>query len=235
MIAQAGASGSSGSSNRRLTRQGLPAGFIWELPEHTALTLLETAQLVTYAPGSLISGPGSTARPGLLAAGRVRVYVQRRDGRQAVIAYLEPGEAIGFLRFFAPTLEVTVQALSAAEVIQFWRPALDQLLETDGEFATAVMRHLAGRVETSYRDRFAHVFGGARQRIAQHLLDLAQPVDGQLVALVTQQQLADAAGIVREHASRIIRELRRGRMVTTSRGALTILDPPALRRLARDA
>jgi CRP/FNR family transcriptional regulator len=205
------------------------------LPESTASTLLETAQPVTYAPGSLISAPGSPARPGLLAAGRLRIYLQRRDGRQAVIAYLEPGDAVGFVRFFAPTLKVTVQALSTAEVIQFWRPALDQLLETDGRFAMAVMRHLAARVEMSYADRLANVFGGARQRIAQHLLDLAQPADGQLVAQVTQQQLADAAGIVREHASRIIRELRRDRLVTTTRGALTILDSHALRRLARDA
>jgi CRP-like cAMP-binding protein len=53
------------------------------------------------------------------------------------------------------------------------------------------------------------------------------------VVRITQQQLADATGTVREHAARIVKELRRDGLVATTRGAIAILDPGALRGRAR--
>jgi CRP/FNR family cyclic AMP-dependent transcriptional regulator len=141
---------------------------------------------------------------------------------------------VGITRSFVPKLDLTIEALTAAEVFLFSRPVFDRLLESDLRFALAVMRFLARRLESSYSDLRAYAFGDARQRIAQHLLDLAQGEDSSRpVARITQQQLADATGTVREHAARIIKELRRDRLVTTTRGSITILEPLALRGLAR--
>jgi CRP/FNR family cyclic AMP-dependent transcriptional regulator len=215
-------------------REGLPAGFIWELSESAAQTLLETARPMSYTAGSVISVPGSPARPGLLVEGRLRIYIQGPDGRQVAVAYVQPGDAVGITRSFVPKLDLTIEALTAAEVFLFSRPVFDRLLESDLRFALAVMRFLARRLESSYSDLRAYAFGDARQRIAQHLLDLAQGEDSSRpVARITQQQLADATGTVREHAARIIKELRRDRLVTTTRGSITILEPLALRGLAR--
>ncbi len=190
---------------------------------------------MSYTAGSVISAPGSPARPGLLAAaGRLRIYIHGRDGRQVAVAYVQPGDAVGIIRSTVPRLDLNVEALTAAQVILFSRPVFDRLLESDLQFALVVMRFLARRVETSYRELRAYAFGDARQRIAQHLLDLVQGEDSSRpVARVTQQQLADATGTVREHAARIIKELRRDRLVTTTRGSITILEPLALRTLAR--
>lgn len=74
-----------------------------------------------------------------------------------------------------------------------------------------------------------------RQRIAAHLLDLAsaqQRPQGDLVARVSQQELADAVGSVREVAARTLRELRLARLVATSPDRVHILDPAGLYELS---
>jgi CRP/FNR family cyclic AMP-dependent transcriptional regulator len=70
-----------------------------------------------------------------------------------------------------------------------------------------------------------------RQRVAAHLLDLAsdhQPPDGRLVALVSQQELADAVGSVREVVARVLRDLRVAGIVATAPDSVAILDPARL-------
>ena len=87
-----------------------------------------------------------------------------------------------------------------------------------------------GRLEGD-RDDVHHgcreAFGSVRQRVATHLLDLAsdrQRPGGRLVARVSQQELADAAGSVREVVARALRDLRAAGMVATAADRVVILD-----------
>jgi Crp-like helix-turn-helix protein len=73
--------------------------------------------------------------------------------------------------------------------------------------------------------------GSVRQRVAAHLLDLAsaqQRPRGQLVARVSQQELADAVGSVREVVARVLRDFRVDRLVATSPESIQVLDPGGL-------
>jgi CRP/FNR family transcriptional regulator, cyclic AMP receptor protein len=76
-----------------------------------------------------------------------------------------------------------------------------------------------------------NAFGTVRQRVAAHLLDLAsdqQVPGGELVAAVSQQELADAVGSVREVVARVLRDFRLARLVATSADAVHLLDPAGL-------
>ena len=76
-----------------------------------------------------------------------------------------------------------------------------------------------------------NAFGSVRQRVAAHLLDLAsaqQQPRGRLVARVSQQELADAAGSVREVVARALRDLRVAGIVATAADSIVILDPAQL-------
>jgi CRP/FNR family transcriptional regulator, cyclic AMP receptor protein len=67
--------------------------------------------------------------------------------------------------------------------------------------------------------------------VAAHLLDLAsaqQRPDGRLVAQVSQQELADAVGSVREVVARVLRELRLARLVMTAPDSVVIVDAAGL-------
>ena len=70
-----------------------------------------------------------------------------------------------------------------------------------------------------------------RQRVAAHLLDLAStqrhPHD-RLVARVSQQDLADAVGSVREVVARVLRDFRVAGIVATAADTVVILDAARL-------
>ena len=76
-----------------------------------------------------------------------------------------------------------------------------------------------------------NTFGSVRQRIAGHLLDIAsaeQRPNGELMARVTQQELADAVGSVREVVARVLRDFRRSGLVATRTDSVRVLDPEGL-------
>ena len=70
-----------------------------------------------------------------------------------------------------------------------------------------------------------------RRRVTAHLLDLAfdrQRPRGRLVAHVSQQELADATGSVREVVAWVLRDLRAAGIVATAADSVVILDPARL-------
>jgi CRP-like cAMP-binding protein len=64
----------------------------------------------------------------------------------------------------------------------------------------------------------------------RHLLDLAadRQTGSVLMARVSQQALADAAGTAREVVARTLTDLRRARLVQTARDGILLLDPDGL-------
>lgn len=94
---------------------------------------------------------------------------------------------------------------------------------------------------TSWSERawsFIHEIPGSTfstvpQRVARHLLDLAseQGSDRQernLIVAVTQQELGDAVGTVREVVVRVLRDLRQEGAVRRERDRIVLTDPARL-------
>jgi CRP/FNR family cyclic AMP-dependent transcriptional regulator len=99
-------------------------------------------------------------------------------------------------------------------------------ISSHAEGLTRVLFHLE-------RVLAGNVFGSVRQRLIRHLLDLAGETasaggNPSLVARVSQQQLADAIGSVREVVARVLRELRSEGLVETGPGGIRLCDPAAL-------
>jgi CRP/FNR family cyclic AMP-dependent transcriptional regulator len=97
---------------------------------------------------------------------------------------------------------------------------------TDIAIANALLEELSERVVSFVAEIPGSAFTTVRQRVARHLLHLAsdQPGGQALVARITQQQLADAVGTVREVVVRELRSLREERVVETGSRSITILD-----------
>jgi len=184
---------------------------------------------VTFERGAIILRPGVVNRPAIVTAGRLRLFVQDGDGRQATVSYVGPGDAVGVAHHFDRDIQLTVQALSEAQLLHFDGAVLDDLMGRDPRVAHAVAALLADRIAACTLQMRYQVFGSARLRLASHLLTLAEPdASGRLVARIGQQELADAVGSVREHVARVLRQFRRLGMVATTRNSVVILDPPAL-------
>ena len=95
----------------------------------------------------------------------------------------------------------------------------------------AIAGELNRRLYDALEQTAVNAFGSVRQRVAAHLLDLAsaqQEPAGRLAARVSQQELADAVGSVREVVARVLRELRVAGVIATAADRIVILDAARL-------
>jgi CRP/FNR family transcriptional regulator len=103
-----------------------------------------------------------------------------------------------------------------------------RLAGTDVRIARALLTELSERVKSFITEIPGGAFTTVRQRVARHLLDLASPgmsAHGELHVLVSQRELADAVGTVREVVVRVLREFRAEELIRTERDRIVIVDP----------
>ncbi len=191
------------------------------------------ARLLFLDAGSFIRHEGDrTAHLELVVSGLVRVFVTASDGRTMTVRYVRSGGLVGAASLFASpfALPATIQAVTQAELLRFEPLRMRRAADADVRVARALIEELADRVLSFVREIPGSAFATVRQRVARHLLDLAseRPRDPSLVARTTQQELADAAGTVREVVVRALRELREMGLIRTGREGVAILDPEGL-------
>jgi CRP/FNR family transcriptional regulator len=142
---------------------------------------------------------------------------------------------MGVATLFAEAVRpFTIEALSDADLLRFDPSTVQRAAERDPRIAVALLTETSDRV-MSFVSRFSgDAFRTVRQRIARHLLDLAS-VDApaaEVSANVSQQELADGVGTVREVVVRVLRELRNEGCVETKRDRIVISNPERLSAIA---
>jgi CRP/FNR family transcriptional regulator len=206
------------------------------LPPQLLRELLTKAVRMKIPAGSITHYEGEEARHlELVISGIVRGFVTAPDGRTLTIRYCRPGDLLGALSLFTPefTMPATTQALVDAELLKMSPVVVSRAVTRDVRIARAFLDELSERARTFIYEIPGSVFATVRQRVARHLLDLATDRAGrrtgdEVIVPVTQKELADAAGTVREVVVRVLRELRREGIVQTGREGIVILDPSRL-------
>jgi CRP/FNR family transcriptional regulator len=204
-----------------------------DLPADVVATLVQGARRIRVPAGSTVRGVGEAGpHLELLLDGFVRIFVTSPDGRSLTVRYLHRGELSGVASLFAPgySMPGSVQAVIDSDLLSFVPAVVTGLAERDLRVARALLDELSERVVTFVAEIPGSAFSTVRQRVARHLLDLASERHhgDRLVAQVSQQELADAAGSVREVIVRVLRELRDEGVIRTSRAGIEIIVPERL-------
>jgi CRP/FNR family transcriptional regulator len=202
--------------------------FLAKVPTEIAARVLEGGFLVDVGGGTSVGGGVSGA--GIVLEGLVRVCLEAPSGRQVTVRYAHPGDTLGLVQMFRSRAAVRLQALTRTTVWGLVAPRLRPLSLESPALATAIADECAARAADAIDELAFTSFGSVRQRVARHLLDLAseQQQGRDLIATVTQQQLADGCGSVREAVSRVLLELREARLTAGSDGAILIVDAARL-------
>jgi CRP/FNR family cyclic AMP-dependent transcriptional regulator len=203
------------------------------LPASTKDQLISTAHLLAVPAGSTLHREGDeAAHLELVVTGLLRVYVTALDGRTLTVRYCRPGSILGAISLFSPSFSMpgSVQAITDAEILAMAAPWVREAADRDVAVARALIDELSDRVLSFISEIPGSAFGSVRQRVARHLLDLASTTQAgrDLVVTISQQELADAVGTVREVVVRVLRELREEGYVDTGHGGITLLDPQQL-------
>ncbi len=204
--------------------------FLQALDETTRARLLADAIRVDVPGGSVLYRDRDASRMGVVVAGLVRVYLTSGEGRQVTVRYAREGEVIGTAVAVIGPTAVSVQAITDTSLLIVSVDKLRALGQTDARFAWAVAEEVARRLNDVLEVFAGTAFGSVRQRLARHLLDLAagQPRANLLLAPVSQQEMADAVGSVREVVTRVLRDMRDEGLVDTTRQGIVLLDPAGL-------
>lgn len=175
----------------------------------------------------------------LVVSGVVRVFITAPDGRTMTIRYCRPGALLGAMSLFAArfAMPASTQALLDVELLRI-SPAVARDMAGEPPVAHMLLRELSERARSFVHEIPGGAFATVRQRVARHLLDLASERvrrragrslrERDLIVPVSQQELAEAVGTVREVVVRVLRELREDGLVRTERGRIILLDPVRL-------
>jgi CRP/FNR family transcriptional regulator, cyclic AMP receptor protein len=213
------------------------ASHLRELPPQVIDELFTGAHR-TKIPAGEIAHRESEVGPylELVLSGVIRVFVTAGDGRTMTIRYCRPGELLGAMSLFQTAFSepATKQALVDAELLKMSPMTVRDAVQRDLRVAQVFLIELSERARGFAEEIPGNVFASVRQRVARQLLDLAstQPSeagpDGELAVEITQQDLAAAAGTVREVVVRALRQLRESGIVRTERDRIVIADPAQL-------
>jgi CRP/FNR family cyclic AMP-dependent transcriptional regulator len=151
----------------------------------------------------------------------------RTSEAERVRALADGGTALGIAVLVGGPVDVAVQALAPSSLFRLDPRTLTAAAHQDARVAWAMAEEVNRRLYDTLQQTAINTFGSVKQRVAGHLLDLAseqQRPHGGLVACVSQQELADAVGSVREVVARVLRELRLAGIVATGPDSVVILD-----------
>ena len=218
-------------------RDAVDASHLRDLPPEVLDELLEGAVQSKVAAGSVAHRALEADQYlQLVITGVIRVFVTAPDGRTMTIRYCRSGELLGAMSLFSDefTEPATKQALVDTQLLTLSPPTVRALAQRDLRVARALLIELSERARNFVNEIPGTAFATVRQRVARQLLDLASThqqdsdPNGELAVRITQQDLAEAVGTVREVVVRTLRQLRDAGVVRTERDRIVLLDPAQL-------
>lgn len=210
--------------------EAISGSLLGAFPPRLRETLLQEAIPVDLPAGTTLYYEEDEPRCGLVIHGLVRVYMTSPEGRQITVRYARRGELLGIAALVGGPAPVSVQILTDARLLMLNVQRLQTAGQTEPEVGWLLAQEVTRRLYDTLVALAGNAFGSLQQRVALHLLDLAasrQKGQG-LVVKVTQQELADAVGSVRPVVARIIRDLRKEGIISSTSDGILILKPDEL-------
>ncbi len=209
------------------------------LADNDRRELVQLARRRRFARGEVIfheGDPGETMH--LVTQGHVAVRVTTALGDVATLRVVGPGEFFGELALLSPgPRSATVAALDRVETLGIAKQQFDDLRVRRPAVNAVLTEALANEVRRLAAALTEALYLPSEKRLFHRLLDLTvsfgTDVGPASVIPLTQEELAQLAGVTRPTANRMIKQAEEDGIVRVSRGKVEILDHDALARHAR--
>jgi len=211
------------------------------LPLSEQLAVLSACEWLRLGPGEVLFRQGDKVKPGAgalycLVKGRLKVSSLREDGKEAILAVLEPGSWFGEIALIDQQPRPhDGTALGPTELLALPRPAFDALMKTSA-FSEAMCRMLTARMRLLYGMVEDATLRSTPERVARRLLLLARsdanrPHGARVVLMVSQESLAMMLGISRQTLSKELKALVGQEAIRLGYGRIEIKSPAVLERV----
>lgn len=200
-------------------------------PEQLAL-LEGRARIRTVSKGAAIYLPSDHSDSAiLLGAGRVRIGALTPDGKQATLAFIEPGEIFGELALLQPgQREETAEAMAPSTIVLLPGEDLRRMMESSPSLALGVTKLIGLRRKRIEQRIRSLLFRSNRDRVRLLLLDLVEQYGrkteaGALIDLpLSHQELAAIIGATRETVTLVLGELQLEEILSVRRQKVIVRD-----------
>jgi CRP/FNR family cyclic AMP-dependent transcriptional regulator len=146
--------------------------------------------------------------------GRVKVTVLSAQGKEAVVAILEPQSFVGEACLAGEAVRMaTATVLGASTIIRIDKAAMMRALHEQSSFAQLFLSYLLTRNARIQEDLVDQLFNSAEKRLARVLLLLAHfGKDGKpetVIPKISQETLAEMIGTTRSRVSFFLNKFRK--------------------------
>jgi CRP-like cAMP-binding protein len=219
-------------SHRKVSLAAWEASPLAGLPDGVRDALLDGSVVVRVPAGQPIGEAYGGPTFALVHFGHVRVQWATPEGRTATIRYAGAGQVLGLPSAVAGTTPWNGYAVTECEMTMMSGARLRHIAEKDGAVSWYLARQLVDISYDSIGVLGGNIFEPVLQRVARHLLTLAERTGGGLVVTADQDELAHSIGSVREVIARALRTLREQGVIARSAAGLMLVDPARLQEIA---
>jgi CRP/FNR family transcriptional regulator, cyclic AMP receptor protein len=190
-----------------------------------------------FKRGSLIYIPSDLGDCVLvLASGRVKIFHNTQDGKQALLAIIDPGELFGELALVDQAQrEEYAEAMERSTVVLIPADEIQRLMEEYPRMSQGLSRLLSLRVQRDRKRLKALLFRSNRERVIHLLFDLAEKYgkyqgEGTISIGIrlSHQELASMIGSTRETVTLVLGELQTEGAISISRKEIVMHEPGRL-------
>jgi CRP-like cAMP-binding protein len=146
--------------------------------------------------------------------GKIKIVVASKQGKEAVIAILGPGDFFGEGCLIGQPLRLaTARAMVESEVMRVGKTEMIRVLHAEPAFGELFMAHLLTRNSRIEEDLVDQLFNSSEKRLARTLLILANfGKDGgpqPITTPISQETLAEIIGTTRSRVSQFMNKFRK--------------------------
>ena len=146
--------------------------------------------------------------------GRVKMVVTSKQGKEAVVGIMGPGEFFGEGCLIGQPLRLaTAKAMVDCEVMRVGKTEMMRVLHEEPTFGELFMKHLLTRNSRVEEDLVDQLFNSSEKRLARTLLLLANfGKDGgpqPIATKISQETLAEIIGTTRPRVSHFMNKFRK--------------------------
>lgn len=186
--------------------------------------VLAHCQRRRFAPKSNIICAGERSDTlSFILKGSVTILIEDDDGREMIIAYLNPGDFFGELGLFESATQdhersAWVRAKTECEVAEIGYDKFRELADEDPEILYALGSQMAQRLRNTTRKVGDLAFFDVTGRVARCLLELCKQPDAMthpdgMQIKITRQEIGRIVGCSREMVGRVLKDLEERSLV----------------------
>jgi CRP/FNR family transcriptional regulator, cyclic AMP receptor protein len=149
-----------------------------------------------------------------IQAGKVKITVLSEQGKEAVVAILEPGDFFGEGCLARQVRRLaTVRTLTECVIARMAKVGITRLIHREPAFAELFISHLLARNVRVEEDLVDQLFNSSEKRLARVLLLLAnfgkEGLPEPMIAKISQETLAEMIGTTRSRVSFFMNKFRK--------------------------